>query len=201
MFNITCRNLDKLSFLFVPCRDDAAKKDGVFVDEVSSPQNENREGKAKVVEDEEAQQLIDELAATHARQAELVAQLREKYAGGSGALAQKDEEIARLRAQLAGAQAELEASQLHAEKVSNEKLSAMAEVVKARGELEHYKPDLTFAVRFLEEKQVEHHASITKFKEDMQKILEVQEDKLRGLSIEFDEELYPHLMSAIAERR
>ena len=120
---------------------------------------------------------------------------------GSSALAQKDEELARLRAQLADAQVELEASRLHAEKVSHEKLSAMAEVVKARGELDHYKSDLTFAVRFLEEKQVEHHASITKFKEDMLKIIQAQEDKLRGMSIEFDEELYPHLMSAIAERR
>ena len=79
---ITCRNIDELSS-FVSCRDDAAKKGGVFVDEVSSPQNENREGKAKVVEDEEAQQLMDELAATHARQAELMAQLRDKYAGGA----------------------------------------------------------------------------------------------------------------------
>ena len=32
------------------CRDDAAKNDGVFVDVVSSPQNENKEGKAKVDE-------------------------------------------------------------------------------------------------------------------------------------------------------
>ena len=145
------------------CSDNVAKNDGVFVDEVSSPQNENREGKAKVVEDEEAQQLLDELSATHARQAELVAQLREKYTGGSSALAQKYEELARLRAQLADAQAELEASRLHAEKVSHEKLSAMAEVVKARGELEHYKSDMTFAARFLDEKQVEHQAIITKF--------------------------------------
>ena len=49
--------------------------------------------------------------------------------------------------------------------------------------------------------QVEHHVSITKFKEDMLKIIQAQEDKLRGLSIEYDEELYPHLMSTIAERR
>ena len=153
------------------------------------------------MEDEEAQQLMGELAATSARQAQLVAQLMGKYAGGSSALAQKDEELARLRAQLADAQVELESSRLHAEKVSQEKLSAIAEVVKVRGELEHYKSDLTFAVRFLEEKQAEHHASITKFKEDMLKIIQAQEDKLRGLSIEFDEELYPHLMSAIAERR
>ena len=144
---------------------------------------------------------MDELAATAARQAELVAQLKEKYVGESSALAQKDEELARLRAQLANAQVELEASRAHAEKITHEKLSAMAEVVKARGELHHYKSDLTFAVRFLEEKKVEHYASIAKFREEMLKIIQAQEDKLRGLSIEYDEELYPHLMSTIAERR
>ena len=31
--------------------------------------------------------------------------------------------------------------------------------------------------------------------------MEAQEEKLRRLSIEYDEELYPHLMSMIAERR
>ena len=35
----------------------------------------------------------------------------------------------------------------------------------------------------------------------MEKIIQVQEEKLRGLSIDYDEELYPHLMSTIAERR
>ncbi|GKF22269.1 hypothetical protein Tco_0074591, partial [Tanacetum coccineum] len=32
-------------------------------------------------------------------------------------------------------------------------------------------------------------------------LLEKQEEKLRKLSIEYDEELYPHMLSAIAERR
>ena len=190
-----------LTVVFMSCRDDAAKNDGVFVDVVSSPQNENKEGKAKVDEGGEAQPLIDELAATAARQAELVAQLREKYVGESSTLAQKDEELAKLRAQLADAQVELESSRVYTEKITHEKLSALAEVEKARGELHHYKSDLTWAVRFLEEKKVEHFANITKFKEDMMKIIQAQEDKLRGLSIEYDEELYPHLMSTIAERR
>ena len=90
---------------------------------------------------------------------------------------------------------------MYTEKVTHEKLSALAEVEQARGQLHHYKSDLTWVVRFLEEKKVEHFANITKFKEDMMKIIQLQEDKLRGLSIEYDEELYPHLMSTIAERR
>ncbi|GJZ95718.1 hypothetical protein Tco_0668052 [Tanacetum coccineum] len=35
----------------------------------------------------------------------------------------------------------------------------------------------------------------------VEKLLEKQEEKLRKLSIEYDEELYPHLLSAIAKRR
>ena len=35
----------------------------------------------------------------------------------------------------------------------------------------------------------------------MEKAIQVQEEKLRALSIEYDDELYPHLMSTIAERR
>lgn len=35
----------------------------------------------------------------------------------------------------------------------------------------------------------------------MENALKVQEGKLRKLSIEYYEELYPHLMSVIAERR
>ena len=35
----------------------------------------------------------------------------------------------------------------------------------------------------------------------MESAVAAQEEKLRGLSIEYDEELYPHLMSMIAERR
>ena len=35
----------------------------------------------------------------------------------------------------------------------------------------------------------------------MENALKVQEGKLRKLSIEYNEELYPHLMSVIAERR
>ena len=31
--------------------------------------------------------------------------------------------------------------------------------------------------------------------------LQVQEEKLRKISIEYDKELYPHLVSAVAERR
>ncbi|GJW48413.1 hypothetical protein Tco_0080059 [Tanacetum coccineum] len=39
------------------------------------------------------------------------------------------------------------------------------------------------------------------FRQRVEGLLEKQEEKLRKLSIEYDEELYPHMLSAIAERR
>ena len=49
------------------CSDDATKGDGAFVEMVSPPQNENKEGEVKVDEGVSAQQLMDELAATVVR--------------------------------------------------------------------------------------------------------------------------------------
>jgi chromosome segregation ATPase len=142
-----------------------------------------------------------ELAATAERQAELVAQLKTRYVGESSTLAQKDKEIAFLRAQLAEAQAEVGSFKTHADKVTNEKLTAMAELQQARGDLHQFRANLTWAIRYLEEKKEEHFANINEFHLRMETITKVQEEKLRGLSIDYDEELYPHLMSTIAERR
>jgi hypothetical protein len=184
-------------------RDDGAKDD-----EVSSPQDENKEGDTKAADGGEAQQLLDELAATTARQAattasqaELVTQLKGKYAGESHALAQKEEELGTLRAQLADAQAELGASRAYAEKIAQDKMSILADLKYARAKLEQIKAKTTWSVSYLEEKRAEHLASLQEFKEGIEKAVAVHEEKLRALSIEFDEELYPHLMSVIAERR
>ena len=198
---ITCRNIFLTVCFFVYCSDDATKDDGAFVETVAPPQNENKEEEAKVDEGVSAQQLMDELAATAARQTELVAQLKTRYVGESSTLAQKDEEIAVLRAQLAEAQAEVGSFRVYTDKVTNEKLTAMAELEQARGQLHQFRANLTWAVRYLEEKKEEHFANIAEFKVRMEKIVQAQEEKLRGLSIEYDEELYPHLMSTIAERR
>ena len=60
---------------------------------------------------------------------------------------------------------------------------------------------MTWSVRFLEEKKAEHIAHVDEFRGGMEKAIQVLEEKLRALSLEYDEELYPHLMSTIAERR
>ena len=53
----------------------------------------------------------------------------------------------------------------------------------------------------MQENRGKHFAQLDEFRERVETTLKVQESKLRKLSIEYDEELYPHLMSAIAERR
>ena len=106
-----------------------------------------------------------------------------------------------LRAQFANAQAEVESVKAHAEKVTDEKLSLMAELKHERGELHQFRSNLSWGIKYLEEKKAEHFGHIDDLRAQVENALKVQEGKLRKLSIEYDEELYPHLMSTIAERR
>ncbi|GJS81461.1 hypothetical protein Tco_0748002 [Tanacetum coccineum] len=46
-----------------------------------------------------------------------------------------------------------------------------------------------------------HFAGLDEFRQRVEGLLEKQEEKLRKLSIEYDEELYPHMLSAIADAR
>ena len=183
------------------CSDHAAEGDATFVGGVVSPQAARVEEPLKVAEEVSPQQLMEELAAVAGRQTELVAQLKTRYVGEGGILAQKDEQIASLKAQLAGAQAEVRAATEHARKVTDEKLTVMSELQHERGELHQFRSNLTWGVRYLEEKNAEHFGHLDDFRKKVEGSLVVQEEKLRSLSIEYDEELYPHLMSMIAERR
>lgn len=89
----------------------------------------------------------------------------------------------------------------HAKKVTDAKLTAMSKLQHARGELHQFWENLTWGVRYLEEKKAEHFGHLDDFRKKVEGFLVMQEEKLRRLSIEYDEELYPHLMSMIAERR
>lgn len=95
----------------------------------------------------------------------------------------------------------MESVKAYADKVTDEKVSMLAETQHSRSELQQIRADMAWVVRYLDERRVEHFSNIKEFKERMEKIIQVQEEKLRRLSIEYDEELYPHLMSTIAERR
>ena len=130
-----------------------------------------------------------------------MAQLKGKYAGESRALAQKEEELVALRAQLSDAQVELGASRAYAEKIAQDKMSILADLKYARAKLEQITAKTTWSVSYLEEKRAEHYASLQEFKERIEKAVAMQGEKLRALSIEYDEELYPHLVSTIAEHK
>ena len=161
-------------------------------------QGKSAEKGAKVAKGTSAQELLMELAAAAERQTEVVAQLRAQHVGESSAI---DEENACLRAQLAKAHAEAESAKAYAKKIAQDKVSMLADLRYARAKLRQIEADATWSVKYLDERRVEHFANIQEFKERMDKIVQVQEEKLRRLSIEYDEELYPHLMSTIAERR
>ena len=173
----------------------------MFDERVVSPRAARVEEPLKAAREMSAQELVKELAVVAARQAELVTQLKAQSVVEGGSLAQKDEQIALLKAQLAGAQAEVLAATEHSKKVTDEKLIAMSELQHARGELQQFRSNLSWGARYLEEKKVEHFADLDDFRKKVESSLVVQEEKLRKLSIEYDEELYPHLMSMLAERR
>lgn len=126
------------------CSDQVVEGDAAFVESVVLPQNANVEETVKVAGEVSAQQLLEELAAAAGRQTELVAQLKTRYVGESSSLAQKDEEITLLRAQLADARVEVGSVKAHADKVTDQKLTMMAELQHARGELHQFKANLAW---------------------------------------------------------
>lgn len=185
------------------CSDSATGGDAAFVEGLVPPQaaHVHVEELVRVNEEMYAQRLMEELGAAAERQAELVTQLKARYVGEGSSLAQKDEEIAMLRAQLADARADVESTSAYARRLADEKLSLMAELKRERGETHQYRANFSWGLKYLQEKKTEHFAHLDELRERVEGALKVQESKLRKLSIEYDEELYPHLMSTIAERR
>ncbi|GJR64291.1 hypothetical protein Tco_0010356 [Tanacetum coccineum] len=135
----------------------------------------DRETGPKAFEGMPVDQLMEKFDMVTAQQAALVAQLRARFSRERSQTVQKDEEILLLKTQLADAQAEAESSRSYAQKLAEEK---MALLVKNN-----------------------HFSGLDEFRQRVEELLEKQEEKLRKLSIEYDEELYPHMLSAIAERR
>ena len=145
--------------------------------------------------------LVEKLDLAVAQQVQLVAQLKAYYSGESTRLAQKDEEIAMLKAQLVDAHAEARSTNLYAQKLASEKMSLIAQVGQVQSAYNEYKGNCHWALRYVELSKSNHFPKLDEFIKFVNESLERQEEKLRRLSIEYDEELYPHLMSTIAERR
>lgn len=145
--------------------------------------------------------LMEELASAAAHQATLVAQLKTRYAGESSHSAQKDEEIAQLKALLANSQAEAESACSYSQKLVGEKMLLLSQINQERVKSADYKAACTWALKYLEKGKEELFSQLGEFGATVGSSLEEQEMKLRQLSIEYDEELYPQLVSSIAERR
>ena len=80
--------------------------------------------------------LIEELGLAAARQAALVDQLKARYVGEGSSSAQKDEEIALLRAQLVSAQVEVVSTTAYSRRLADERLALMVEVKRERASAE-----------------------------------------------------------------
>ncbi|GJX55049.1 hypothetical protein Tco_0284946 [Tanacetum coccineum] len=100
------------------------------------------------------------------------------------------------------AQAEAESSRSYAQKLAEEKMALLVKVEQERANSADYKASCHWAVKYLEGVRTTILLGWKSFARIVcEELLEKQEEKLRKLSIEYDEELYPHMLSAIAERR
>ncbi|GJU65151.1 hypothetical protein Tco_1246986 [Tanacetum coccineum] len=144
---------------------------------------------------------IEEFDMVTAQQAALVTQLRAMFAGERSQSIQKDEEILLLKTQLADAQAEAESARAYAQNLAEEKMALLVKVEQERADAAYYKASCHWAVKYLEGGKNNHFAGLDEFRQRVEGLLGKQEEKLRKLSIEYDEELYPHMLFAIAEHK
>ncbi|GJT55308.1 hypothetical protein Tco_0990362 [Tanacetum coccineum] len=130
----------------------------------------------KMFEGMPVDQLMEEFDMVTAQQAALVAQLRARFSSERSRSVQKDEEILLLK--------------------------TTSWLAKSSGESRGLQGSCPCACEFWRgEGKNNHFAGLEEFRQRVEGLLEKQEEKLRKLSIEYDEELYPHMLSAIAERK
>jgi hypothetical protein len=103
--------------------------------------------------------------------------------------------------QLVDARAKVESTNAYAKRLAEEKISLLAQVSQERAALKDYQSTCLWVLKYMEQNKSEHFSRLDEFRKVVEDALEKQEVKLCKLSIEYNEELYPHLMSSIAERR
>ena len=178
MFFTQCHFLTSFCFAY---SDKATRGDAAFTEGSVPPQaaHEHVEEPLEVNEEMSAQQLMEELGAAAERQAKLVIHLKARYVGEGSSLAQKDEEIALLRAQLADARADVESTTAYARRREDEKLSLMAKVKRERAETDQHRAKCAWGLRYLQENRSKHFTQIDDFRERVETALKVKESKLR----------------------
>ena len=144
--------------------------------------------------------MIADLHDSSQQQESLVEELRTEYENDVRLLS-KEDEIALLKEQLETARADLTAVNNSRAKLADEKISLLAQASQQRGDLSNHRKIWDWAIRHLQLGHKKHFANLEDFRQSILKMYENKERRLRKLSIEYDEELYPQLMSTLAERR
>ena len=80
-------------------------------------------------------------------------------------------------------------------------MSFLTQLKDERAAHDEHRTACKWAIGFMEQYKKEHFAQIEALRQRFMTAHQMQEEKLRRMNIEFDEELYPHLVSAVAERR
>ena len=160
--------------------------------------------------------VMEELASLASRQADLLAHARAQMAlVTESSHAQYEEEISSLTTQLASvmaalasseaeqlsSKAKLEQAEAQAQKMAEEKIATILALEKERAAVRDRDANAAWAMGHLEQAKDQHLANIDEIGRRCQEKLNAAEEKLRKLSIEYDEELYPHLVQSVAERR
>ena len=156
--------------------------------------------------------VMEELASITARQSELVARARDGIAGESSHLQEKisglEAHLAALQAELASSKAEqldskakLEREEVSAQRANDARLSLMAEMEKERALANTQRVNSQWAFRYLEQNRARHFENLESFRSKIQVSIRELEEKIAKINLEFDEELYPHLVQSVVERR
>ena len=146
--------------------------------------------------------VMGEMAAIAACQAELVAEAK---ASSTRSLQERvsslEVQLATAQAELASSKAEQERAEAYARRVAEETLALGAELTQECTAVGRQQLDAEWALRFLQQNKDQHIANLEAFCSKVSDALETQEGNLCKLSIEFDEELYSHLVQSVVERR
>ena len=153
--------------------------------------------------------VMEELASLATRQAELVARARydiaEEDANAEGAISALEKQLDAVEAELASSKAEqlvskaeLERMKAELEKVAAEKTAATLELEKERAAAKEREAATKEALELFKD---QHLANVEALGRRFEDAISSAEERLRKISIDYDEELYPHLVQSVAERR
>ena len=72
-------------------------------------------------------------------------------------------------------------------------MSLLAQIKEERTALDEHKSTCAWAMKFMEQYKKRHFEQLETLRKGFLDALQVQKEKLRKMSLEYDKELYPHL--------